>query len=75
MPSDLSDSIGRTLTQPNVALNVETVRIFYRDYEDYTGGADIVNATGKYGTLAGTVTGTWTSNIKPVTGKIGRAHV
>ncbi len=71
LPSDLSDSIGRTLTQPNVALNVETVRIFYRDYEDYTGGADIVNATGKYGTLAGTVTGTWTSNIKPVTGKNG----
>ena len=34
LPSDLSDSIGRTLTQPNVALNVETVRIFYRDYED-----------------------------------------
>ena len=71
LPSDLSDSIGRTLIQPNVALNVETVRIFYRDCEDYTGGADIVNATGKYGTLTGTVTGSWTGNIKAVNGKNG----
>ena len=71
LPSDLSDSIGRTLTQPNIALNVEAMRIFYRDYEDYTGGADIVNATGKYGTLTGTVTGSWTGNIKAVNGKNG----
>ena len=53
LPSDLSDSIGRTLTQPNVDLNVETVRIFYRDYEDYTGGIGYMSTesdNGKYGT-------------------------
>ena len=53
LPSDLSDSIGRTLTQSNIVLNVETMRIFYRDYEGYTGGIGYMSTesdNGKYGT-------------------------
>ena len=72
LPSDLSDSIGRGLKESAITFSVEPMKIFYRDYEDYSGGADFMNASNKYGTLSGTVSGSWTGNIQAVDGKNGK---
>lgn len=68
------DTIGKKLSAGKCEFNVSAKKIFYRDYEDYTGSAAFLNksaSTADYGMATGFATGTFAYAATAVNGKNG----